>query len=77
MTRLDTLKNRLIDSIMASKNEKLLSSLEGIMTSVNDEEPIDFSSEQLEMLMLAEEDIKAGRFLSQEELDNQDAEWLT
>jgi len=76
MTRLDTLKNRLIDSIMASKNEKLLSSLEGIMTSVNDEEPIDFSSEQLEMLMLAEEDIKAGRFLSQEELDNQDAEWL-
>ena len=37
MTRLDTLKNRLIDSIMASKNEKLLSSLEGIMTSVNDE----------------------------------------
>lgn len=76
MTRLDTLKNRLIDSIMASKNEKLLSSLEGIMTSVNDKEPIDFSSEQLEMLMLAEEDIKAGRFLSQEELDNQDAEWL-
>ena len=76
MTRLDTLKNRLIDSIMASKNEKLLSSLEGIMTSVNDEEPIDFTSEQLEMLMLAEEDIKAGRFLSQEELDNQDAEWL-
>ena len=76
MTRLDTLKNRLIDSIMASKNEKLLSSLEAIMTSVNDEEPIDFSSEQLEMLMLAEEDIKAGRFLSQEELDNQDAEWL-
>lgn len=76
MTRLDTLKNRLIDSIMASKNEKLLSSLEAIMTSVNDEEPIDFTSEQLEMLMLAEEDIKAGRFLSQEELDNQDAEWL-
>ena len=60
MTRLDTLKNRLIDSIMASKNEKQLSSLEAIMTSVNDEEPIDFSSEQLEMLMLAEEDIKAG-----------------
>ena len=76
MTQLDAIKNRLIDSIMVSKNEKLLSSLEGIMISVSDDEPISFTSGQLEMLTMSEQDITAGRFLSQHELDKIDAEWM-
>ena len=37
---------------------------------------VDFTSEQIEMLMMSEEDIKYGRLITQEELDKSDKEWL-
>jgi hypothetical protein len=75
MTHLENIKNRLIDRILVSKNEKLLSAIENIF-SVTEEEPLTYTSEQIEMLMLAEEDIKYGNVTSQEDLDKSDTEWL-
>lgn len=74
MTQLENIKNRLIDRIMSSKNEKLLSAIENIF--IVTEEPVAYTSEQFEMLMLAEEDIKYGNVISQEDLDKMDEEWL-
>ncbi len=75
MTHLENIKNRLIDRILVSKNEKLLSAIENIF-SVTEEEPLTYTSEEIEMLMLAEEDIKYGNVTSQEDLDKSDTEWL-
>lgn len=74
MTQLENIKTRLIDRISSSKNEKLLSAIENIL--IVTEEPVTYTPEQFEMLMMAEEDIKYGNVTSQEELDKMDDEWL-
>ncbi|MCW4469886.1 hypothetical protein OGH69_12975 [Flavobacterium sp. MFBS3-15] len=74
MNQLETIKSRLIDRITASKNEKLLSAIENIF--IVTEEPVTYTPEQFEMLMLAEDDIKYGNVTSQEDLDKMDEEWL-
>lgn len=74
MTQLENIKTRLIDRISSSKNEKLLSAIENIL--ILTEEPVTYTPEQFEMLMMAEEDIKYGNVTSQEELDKMDDEWL-
>jgi spermidine/putrescine-binding protein len=72
------LKNRLIDKIFASQNSKLLEKLEELLdeASPKSEGLVNLSSEQIEMLAMGEEDIKQGRFISQEKLDERDQEWL-
>lgn len=76
MTHLEIIKNRLIDRILAAKNEKLLEAIEKIIVSTDKEEEISFTSEQIEMLMMSEEDIKYGRIVSESELDKLDSQWL-
>ena len=51
MTTLDILRNSLIDRIIATNNEKLLSAIANIFESTQVEEKVQLSSEQIEMLM--------------------------
>ena len=77
MTNLDIIKNRLIDRILAVKNEKLLEAIEKIFDSTQKkEELIMISSEQFEMLMMSEEDIKKNNLVSESELKKIDSQWM-
>jgi phosphopantetheine adenylyltransferase len=76
MSNLEITRNNLIDRILASSNEKLLSAIETIFISSNDKEFVNLSSTQIEMIKMSELDIKNGDVISQEELDKSNFEWL-
>ena len=76
MTTLDILRNNLIDRIIATNNENLLSAIANIFESTQEEEKVQLSSEQIEMLMMSENDIKSGKLISEDDLRKTDLEWL-
>ena len=77
MSGLDIIKNNLIDRILATKNEQLLTAISNIFESTQSDEKIYLSSSQLEILHLSEKDIEYGNIVSEDELDQQDKEWLS
>ncbi len=79
MTNLEILKTRLIDRILLTENQNLLETIDNIFTlsQIPANEVMEFTSEQIEMLMMSEEDIKFDRLISQEDLDNSDKKWLS
>jgi len=76
MTTLNSIKNRLIDKILAARNEQFLEAIENIFISTQKEETIPLSSEQIEMLMMSDEDIRNNNLISESELDKLDKQWL-
>ena len=66
MRTLQKLKTRLIDKIMVSENEQLLSAIEDIFSATQIEEKIILTSEQLEMLEMSEKDIEKNRLISED-----------
>ena len=76
MESLDNLKNRLIDRIMVSENEKLLEALEGILNSTETEERLAINSYPIEMLLMSEKDIENGNLISEADLIKEDSEWM-
>jgi hypothetical protein len=78
MTSIEIIRTRLIDKILASSNQGLLEAIDSLFTTSQDaaDEVYELTSEQIEMLMMSEEDIKYGRLITQEELDKTDKEWL-
>ena len=54
MTTLDILRNSLIDRIIATNNEKLLSAIANIFESTQAEAKIQLSSEQIETFLMIE-----------------------
>lgn len=76
MTRLDTIRNRLIDRIMTTKNEQLLSAIDSIFHSTQEDERWSLNSYQIEMLMMSEKDIEQGNLISEEDLKKADSEWM-
>jgi hypothetical protein len=76
MNKIETIKNNLIDRILATRSEEFLLSLEAIFKSKNYDEVIALSSEQIEMLMMSEHDILNGDVVSEEDLNKNDFEWL-
>jgi len=76
MTTLDILRNSLIDRIIATNNEKLLSVIANIFESTQVEEKVQLSSEQIELLMMSENDIISGKHISDDDLRKTDLEWL-
>ena len=76
MTTLDVIRNGLIDKIIATNNEKLLNAIANIFESTQSEEKVQLSSEQIEMLMMSENDIKCGKLVSEDDLMKTDLEWL-
>ena len=77
MTTLDILKNNLIDRILLTQNEKLLSSVFGIFESSSKEEKISLTSEQIEILMMSENDIRSGDLFSEDDLKSMDSKWIS
>lgn len=79
MTGINQTKNKLIDLILATKNEELLKVLSSMLSAISSKnnERVSFSSEQIEMLNLSEEDIKNGDFISEDDLDKSDSKWLS
>ena len=77
MTTLDILRNSLIDKIIATNNEKFLSAIANIFESTQSEKKVQLSSEQIEMLMMSENDIKCGNLISEDDLIKTDSKWLS
>lgn len=78
MENLDTLRSRLVEKIFSTKNVNLLEALDKIFASTESEteQKFQLTSAQKELLLLAEEDIKYGRTLSDDELRKMDEEWM-
>ena len=76
MNALENIKNSLIDSILATRNERLLEAIKTIFDSTQSEEIISLSTEQIEMLSMSEKDIEEGKLVSESELNKRDAKWL-
>ncbi len=76
MSGLETIKNSLIDRILATRNKELLKAINSIFDSTQNEELVSLTSEQIEMLLMSEKDIENGDILSESELDKSDIEWL-
>ena len=76
MTAIDSIKNRLIDRILATKNEKLLVAISNIFESTQSDNVVSLTTEQIEMLLMSEKDIENGDLVSESELNKSDTEWL-
>jgi len=76
MKTLDSLKSRLIDRIMVTKNEELLAAIESILNSMETDERLTLNSHQIEMLLMSEKDIEKGNFISENDLRKEDSEWM-
>lgn len=76
MRSIDLIKNSLIDKILTIKNQDFLVALEKLIDSSSTVHKVELTEEQKLMLLMSEDDIKAGRLISQDELDNNDLSWL-
>ena len=76
MSTLENIRNRLINKILITKNEKFLEAVENLFITTQGEEILKLSNEQIEMLQMSEEDIKYGRIVSESEINNQEEKWL-
>lgn len=76
MTTLDSLRNRLIDQILTTKNEKLLKAIEDILQSTNPSDKVELDSNQIEMINMGLRDIEDGNTISESDLEKQDAKWM-
>ncbi len=76
MATLENIKNRLIDRILATKNEKLLQAIQSIFDSTQSDETMSLTSEQIEMLLMSDQDIENGNLVSESDLEKSDSEWL-
>ena len=76
MNTLDIVKNKLIDRIMTTNNEQLLSAIDGIFESTQAEEKLSLNSYQIEMLQMSETDIEQGNLISEADLAKEDSQWM-
>jgi hypothetical protein len=76
MTTLESIKNRLVDRILAVQDEKFLEAIEKIFVTTQKEEIVKLYPEQKEMLMMSDADIVDGNVVSESELDKLDSQWL-
>jgi hypothetical protein len=76
MTGIDSIKNNLIDRILATRNEKLLKAISNIFESTQTDNIVSLTSEQIEMLLMSDKDIDSGNIISESELNDADSKWL-
>ncbi len=78
MATVDNLRNDLIDKIMTINNLDYLAALNNLLSAGTTEmQPYPLTEEQELMLQMSEEDIKYGRFVSQNELMTRTETWLS
>lgn len=77
MATVDTLRNDLIDKILAISNKDYLLALNKLVeSSPASNDKVLLTEEQIAMLQLSDNDIQSGKLISQAQLDNNDLEWL-
>jgi len=77
METVDTLRNNLIDKLLAISNKDYLFALNQLVdNSAVDNDVVNLSAEQILMLQLSDKDIETGKLVSQNELDKNDLKWL-
>ena len=77
MATLDTLRNDIIEKLLAISDKDYLSALNKLVgNSSKDNEIVGLTDEQKLILRLSDKNIAAGRLISQDELDKNDLEWL-
>jgi len=77
MTSATDIRNRVIDQLMAVKDAGFLRALSDIINSSHvQEEVVPLTEEQKIMLVMSEEDIKAGRTIDQHTLNERELQWL-
>jgi len=77
MATIDKIKSGLIDKIIAIQNRDFLEALDTLISSSTGPIPIEkLTNEQKVMLDMSEQDLKEGRWISQEELEKRNLEWL-
>ena len=77
MATVDKIRSKLIDKILSIQNKDFLVALDNIISSISAENDIvELTKEQKEMLEMSEADIKNGRLISQEAMDKRNIEWL-
>ncbi len=75
MVAVEEIRNRLLRQIRDTKNEELLVALDGVLSVAVKNEIINLDSYKKKMVQLAQEDLKHGRVISEEDLKKQDAQW--
>ena len=77
MTSANEIRNRLIDQLMAIKDADYLQALSNMIDRSHIEaDAVPLSEEQKIMLTMSEEDVKAGRTIDQNVLNEQELRWL-
>ena len=77
MATVDKIRSKLIDKILSIQNKDFLVALDNIISSSSAENDIvELTKEQKEMLEMSEADIKNGRLISQQAMDKRNLEWL-
>ena len=78
MSTTDLIRNNIIDKLLTISNEEYLSALYQLVSSSSvGQDAIQLSEEQVIMLQLSDEDIVNGKFITQDQLDNDDLKWLS
>ena len=76
MENLENLRASLVQKIFSTNNLNLLEAINKIFTSTEEETKYILSENQKKLLMVAEEQIKYGEVVSDEELRKLDEEWM-
>jgi len=77
MNRIDALRNGIIEKLLSITNKEYLTALYRIVENSDvDSGKVKLTEEQIVMLKMSENDIKAGKVISQEQLDKEDLRWL-
>ena len=77
MATVDKIRSGLIDKILSIKNKDVLMALDNLISSSSTEnEIVELTTAQKEMLEMSEADIESGRLISQEAMDKRNLEWL-
>ena len=76
MENLENLRASLVQKIFSTNNLNLLEAINKIFTSTEEEKKHILSENQKKLLMVAEEQIKYGEVVSDEELRKLDEEWM-
>ncbi|MFC0778919.1 hypothetical protein [Flavobacterium sp. HJSW_4] len=71
------LKLEIFDKLKNIEDVSLLEKIKNLLKNADTSNVYQFEQYELDMLKESEEDIKYGKIISQEDLDNEDLEWLS
>ncbi len=71
------IKLEIFDKLNSVEDLNLLNKIRTLLENIPQTEIYQINKFELAILMESEEDIKAGRVISQEQLDKEDLEWLS